>query len=153
MQAQQSPLQKETEQTQQKETTVGEQVDQTHLPAQQTTQDQDKYRGGQQKHQERVRKINLVKIIFKMTQPSSPSGSTGETTLDPTSISDQHLFNLHQVISKESTKRWKKVIKEGSSGFKNKGGSKENATGMQREGHKAFRNRAAARNGEPLGGF
>jgi hypothetical protein len=49
-----------------------------------------------------------------MTQPSNPSGSAGKTTLDPTSISNQHLFNLHQVILKESTKRWKKIIKEGS---------------------------------------
>jgi hypothetical protein len=48
-----------------------------------------------------------------MTQPSSPSRSVGETTLDPTSISNQHIFNLHHIISNESTKRWKKIIKEG----------------------------------------
>jgi hypothetical protein len=49
-----------------------------------------------------------------MTRPTIPSGSTIEATIDPTTISDQYLFDLHEVISRESTRRWKKVIKEGS---------------------------------------
>jgi len=113
MQDQQYPLKKETEKAQYKETIVGEQVDQNHLPAQHTPQDQDKYREPTITSR-KSKKNKIAKIIFKMTQPSNPVRTIGETILDPTSISNQHLFNLHQVISKESTKRWKKFIVEKS---------------------------------------
>jgi hypothetical protein len=53
-------------------------------------------------------------ITIRTTGTTTPSGSIIEASFDPTTISDKHLFDLHGAISKESTRRWKKVIKEGS---------------------------------------
>lgn len=44
----------------------------------------------------------------------SPPGLLVKTSFKSTTISDKHLFDLHGAISKESIRRWKKVLKEGS---------------------------------------
>jgi hypothetical protein len=61
---------------------------------------------------QKKRKSSIITI--KMTGRETPPGSSVETSFDPTTISDKHLFDLHGAISKESTRRWKKVLKEGS---------------------------------------
>jgi hypothetical protein len=60
------------------------------------------------------KKRKLPIITIKTTGRATPPGLSVETSFDPTTISDKKLFDLHGVISKESARRWKKVLKEGS---------------------------------------
>jgi hypothetical protein len=96
MQAQQPSLQIEIENMQQKETTVREHFDHTHLPTMQYQQKD----GGTTTTSGKSKKNKSTQITFKVTRSSIPSGSTVENTVDPNSIYYQHLFKLHQVITK-----------------------------------------------------
>jgi hypothetical protein len=53
-------------------------------------------------------------ITIRTNRRATPLGSSFKTSFEPTAISEKHLFNLHGAISKESTRIWKKVLKEGS---------------------------------------
>jgi hypothetical protein len=66
------------------------------------------------KSADKRKKKKLPLITIRTTGTSTPSNSTVEASFDPTTIFDKHLFDLHGAISKESTRRWKKVLKEGS---------------------------------------
>jgi hypothetical protein len=50
-------------------------------------------------------------ITIRTTATTTPSGSSVKASFNPTTIFDKHLFELHGFISKESTRRWKKVLK------------------------------------------
>jgi hypothetical protein len=53
-------------------------------------------------------------ITIRTTRSTIPLGSMIEAMFNPTTIYDKYLFNLHGAILKESTRRWKKVLKQGN---------------------------------------
>jgi len=65
------------------------------------------------KYEDKIKKHKSPMIIIRIIGTTTPSGSSVEVSFDPTTISDKHLFDLHGAISKESSRRWNKVLKEG----------------------------------------
>jgi hypothetical protein len=100
----------EVQNTQHEEEEKDETSEQSIPTTQQTVTKDDQTPKSADKRKKRKSSIITIRTTGTMT----PSGSSVETSFDPTTISDKHLFDLHGAISKESTRRWKKVLKEGS---------------------------------------